>query len=402
VNIPVLSPRAERIPTSPAAVLRKRARALRAAGREVIELSSGDLDFPTPAHVIEAAHRAALAGETRYTNVDGIPELKDAVRASFSRHNGLSYDRDEIIVSNGSTQIIFNALLATLSPGDEVIVPSPYWAPYLEQVRLSDGTPIVIGCAQNNGFKLRAEDVRAAITPRTRWLVLNNPTNPSGVAYSTADLAAIAEVLLEHPQVWIIADGLYEHIVFNGKRAPTIAEVEPRLVNRTLVVSGVAKSYAMMGWRVGYAGGPALLIKAMTNIQSQTTSGASSISQAAALAALCGPQDLLAERAGILAAKRDLFVSLVNDCAGLSCSPPEATFYLLVSCAGVIGKRAPDGTQIATDRDFATYLLEKFDISVFPGRDFGLSPYIRLSFANAQAAIEEAGRRMQEACASLQ
>jgi aspartate aminotransferase len=398
----VLSPRAERITASPAAVLRRRAGALRAAGHKVIELSSGDLDFPTPAHVVEAAHRAALEGETRYTNVDGTPKLKEAVRASFARQYGLSYGRDEIIVSNGSTQIIFNALLATLSRGDEVIVPAPYWAPYLDQVRLVDGTPIVIPCVQNNGFKLRVEDLRAAITPRTRWLILNNPTNPSGVVYSTADLAAIAEVLLEHPQVWIIADGLYEHIVFDGKRAPTIVAVESRLTDRTLVVSGVAKSYAMMGWRVGYAGGPEPLIKAMTNIQSQMTSCASSVGQAAALAALCGPQDLLAERAAILAAKRDLFVSLVNDCAGLSCAPPEGTFYLLASCAGVIGKRAPDGARIATDRDFATYLLERFNVSVFPGQDFGLSPYIRVSFANAQGTIEEAGRRMRKACAELQ
>jgi aspartate aminotransferase len=400
-SVPILSPRVERVAASPASILRRRARELRDAGRDVIVLSAGDLDFATPDHVVAAAHGAMERGETRYTNVDGTPELKDAVRATFERQNGLVYGRDEIIVCNGSTQVMFNALLATLRPGDKVIVPSPYWAPYLDQVRLTDGTPVVVPCPQNNGFKLRPEDLRAAITARTRWVILNNPVNPSGAIYSAADLAALAEVLLEHPDVWTLADGLYEHIVFDGRRAPTMAEAEPRLKSRTLTVGGVAKTYAMMGWRIGYAGGPAALIAAMNKIQSQTTAGASSISQAAALAALSGPQALIAERAAILARKRDRFAAMLNQCDGLSCILPEGTFYLLVSCTGVIGKRTPQGRRIDTDRDFATYLLEAADLVVFPGEDLGISPYIRVSFAVPAETIEEAGRRIKRACAGL-
>jgi aspartate aminotransferase len=390
------------IGASPASILRRRARELREAGRNIIELSSGNLSFATPDHVIAAAHAAAQRGETRYTDVDGTPELKDAVRAALLRDNHLSYARDEVVICNGSTQALFNALLATLAPGDEVVVPAPYWAPYLDQVRLTGGTPVIVPCPQNNGFKLRPRDLEAAITPRTRWLVINNPVNPSGAVYSGAELSELAAVLLQHPDIWILADGLYEHIVFDGLHAPTLAEIEPRLKPRTLTVSGVAKAYAMMGWRIGYAAGPANLIRAMINIQSQTTSCASSISQAAAVAALRGPQDLLSERASILRAQRDLFAGIVNNCAGLSCTPPEGTFYLLVSCAGLIGKRSPEGRQIRTDRDVAAYLLEHADVAVFPGEDFGLSPYIRVSFANSPSTIEEAGRRLRRACEALQ
>ena len=396
-----ISPRISRIKASPASILRRRARELRAAGRDVIELSSGDLDFATPDHVIAAAHAATLRGETRYTNVDGTPELKDAVRAAFQRRNGLSYERDNIIICSGSTQALYNALLATLAPGDEVIVPAPYWAPYLDQIRLTDGAPVVVPCAQNNGFKLRPEDLRAAITARTRWLILNNPVNPSGAVYSPDELAGIADVLLQHPQVWVLADGLYEHIVYGDDHAPTLAEIEPRLFQRTLTVSGLAKSYAMMGWRIGYAGGPAPLIQDMIKIQSQTTSCASSISQAAAVAALNGPQDLLRERAGVLAQRRDAFVRLLNRCEGLSCPVPEGTFYLFVSCAALIGKRTPGGQRIDTDRDLAAYLLDTVDVAVLPGTDCGLSPYIRASCANSLEIIEEAGRRIARACGEL-
>ncbi|UGY17771.1 pyridoxal phosphate-dependent aminotransferase [Bradyrhizobium septentrionale] len=399
---PILSPRMSGIKASPASVLRRRARELRAAGREIIELSSGNLDFPTPDHVIAAAHQAARRGETRYTDVDGTPELKRAVQAALLRDHQLDYEPNEIVITNGSTQALFNALLATLAPEDEVIVPAPYWAPYLDQVRLAGGMPVIVPCAQNNGFRLRAEDLQAAISPRTRWIVVNNPVNPSGALYSPEDLAEIAAILMRHPDVWVLADGLYEHIVFNGAPAPTLAEIEPRLKPRTLTVSGLAKSYAMMGWRIGYAAGPAALIREMITIQSQTTSGASSISQAAAIAALDSAQDVLAERAAILRARRDRFSELVNGCSGLSCTPPEATFYLLVSCAGVIGKRASDGKLIATDRDFSSYLLEQADLVVFPGEDFGLSPYIRVSFANPSSTIEEAAKRLKRACEALQ
>ncbi|WP_249780354.1 pyridoxal phosphate-dependent aminotransferase [Bradyrhizobium sp. dw_411] len=400
--MPALSPRMSGIHASPASILRRRARELRASGLDIIELSSGNLDFATPDHVIAAAHAAALRGDTRYTDVDGTPELKQAVRAALLRDHHLSYAQDEIIIGNGSTQALFNALLATLAPGDEVIIPAPYWAPYLDQVRLAGGVPVVVPCPHNNGFRLRPEDLQAAITPRTRWLILNNPVNPSGAVYSREHLSDIATVLLQHPPLWILADGLYEHIVFGERCAPTLAEIEPRLTPRTLTVSGVAKTYAMMGWRIGYAAGPAALIGEMTKVQSQTTSGASSIGQAAAVAALNGPQDLLRERAIVLRAKRDLFVGILNDCAGLSCEPPEGTFYLMVNCAGEIGKAPPDGKTIRTDRDFAAYLLEQANLVVFAGEDFGLSPYIRVSFANSNAAIEEAGRRLKHACERLQ
>jgi aspartate aminotransferase len=399
--MPVLSPRMSRISASPASILRRRARELREAGRDIIELSSGNLDFATPDHVIAAAHAAAQRGETRYTDVDGTPELKEAVRAALQRHNNLAYAQDEIVICNGSTQALFNALFATLAQDDQVIVPAPYWAPYLDQVRLAGGMPVIVPCPQNNGFKLRPGDLRAAITARTRWLIINNPVNPSGAVYSRQELSDIAAVLLQHPDIWILADGLYEHIVFDGLHAPTLAEVEPRLKPRTLTVSGIAKAYAMMGWRIGYAAGPAALIRAMINIQSQTTSCASSVSQAAAVAALSGPQDLLHERASVLRARRDLFAGILNGCAGLSCEPPQGTFYLLVACAGVIGKRSSDGREIRTDRDFATYLLEYADVAAFPGEDFGLSPYIRVSFANSEATIEEAGRRLKRACEAL-
>jgi aspartate aminotransferase len=397
----MLSRLMERIAASPASVLRARARALRAAGRDVIELSSGDLDFPTPAPVIEAAHQAALRGETGYTNVDGTLELKDAVRMQFQRQNGLEYGRDEIIICNGSTQALFNALLAMVSPGDEIIVPAPYWAPYLDQVRLAGGTPVVVRCPQNNGFKLRPDDLRSALTGRTRWVIINNPVNPTGAVYAPDELQALAAVLLPCPNVWVLADGLYEQIVFEGRHAATIASAEPRLKARTLTVGGVAKSYAMMGWRIGYAGGPSALIQAMTKIQLQTTSGASSISQAAALAALSGPQTMLAARVAVLAAKRDIFAARLNACTGLACGLPEGTFYLFVSCARVIGKRTPSGKRIETDRDFAACLLDAADVVVFAGQDCGLSPYIRVSFANPLATIEEAARRIHRACSAL-
>jgi aspartate aminotransferase len=282
-----------------------------------------------------------------------------------------------------------------------VVIPAPYWAPYLDQARLAGGTPVIVPCAQNNGFRLRADDLRAAITERTRWVVINNPVNPSGAVYSVEQLSEIAALLLQHPDIWILADGLYQHIVFDSLHAPTLAEIEPRLKPRTLTVSGVAKTYAMMGWRVGYAAGPAALIREMIKIQSQTTSCASSISQAAAVAALSGPQDLLSKRASVLQAKRDRFAEILNECIGLSCEPPAGTFYLLVGCAGVIGRRSPVGKTIRTDREFAAYLLESADVAVLPGEDFGLSPYFRVSFANSPSTIEESGRRLKRACEAL-
>jgi aspartate aminotransferase len=396
-----LSPRIGAVSASPASVLRRRARELHEAGRDVIDLSSGNLDFATPDHVVAAAHAAALQGQTRYTDVDGTPELKDAVRATLSRSHGLDYTRSGIVISNGATQALFNALFATLGDGDEVIVPTPCWAPYLDQVRLAGGHPVTLACAQNSGFKLKPDDLRAAITARTRWLIVNNPVNPSGAVYSRDELADIADVLRAHPDVWILADGLYEDIVFEDAIAPTLADVEPRLKSRTLTVGGVAKTYAMMGWRIGYAAGPADLIREMVKIQSQTTACASSISQAAAVAALNGPQGFLRERAEILRAKRDAFVEILNDCPGLSCTAPEGTFFLLVSCAGLIGKRVPDGKEIRSDRDVSACLLEAADVVVFAGEDLGISPYIRVSFANPLTTIEAGGDRIRRACEVL-
>ena len=390
-----------RIRLSPASFLRDRVQALRAAGRDVIALTSGDLDFPTPDHVVAAAHAAALRGETKYTSVDGIPALKDAIRLKFRRDNNLDYGADEILVANGSTQVIFNAFFATVDAGDEVVVPRPSWEPYLDQVRLAGGNPIVVPCAQNNGFKLRPEDLDAAITERTRWVVLNNPNNPTGAVYSRAELAALAAVLLRHASVHVLADDLYENIVFDGRRCEAIAAVEPRLKARTLTVNGVAKSYAMMGWHIGFGGGPKRLIREMIKIQSQSTSAASSIGQAAAVAALTGPQDLLLERAATLAGRRDAFVARLNRCPGLSCPSPEGTLYLFVSCAGLIGARTPDGKIIETDRDFAAYLLDTVNVAVVPGEDCGLSPYFRGSFAQPPERLAEASARIERACLAL-
>jgi aspartate aminotransferase len=399
--LPSLSPRAERIQASPAATLRRRMGELQAAGRDVIVLSSGDLDFPTPPHVVAAAHAAALRGDTRYTNADGTPELKDAIRAKLKRENGLEYDRDEVIACNGSIQAMFNAFMATLEPGDEVIVPAPYWPSYLGQVALAGGIPVTVPCPQNNAFKLRPEALETSITERTRWIVINNPTNPSGALYSRAELAAIAQVLLRHPRVGVVADDLYEHMIFDDREFATIAAVEPRLRDRVLVVNAVSKAYAMMGWRLGYAAGPRAIVGAMARIQSHTSSCPSSISQAAALAALSGPQDLLRERALALAGRRDMMVELLNRAAGLSCVPPPGTFYLLTSCAGVLGTITPDGKPIECARDFAGYLLESENVAVLPGEDCGVSPYVRISFALTPERLREAGARIVRACAAL-
>jgi aspartate aminotransferase len=396
-----LSPRLREIAASPAAVLRQRARELREAGRDIIELSSGNVDFPTPDHVVAAAHAAALRGETRYTDADGTPALKAAIRTALRRDHGLDYADDEIVATSGSTMAIFLTFFATLSPGDEVIVPSPYWAPYLDQVRLAGGTPVTVPCPQNNGYKLRPADLAAAISERTRWLIINNPVNPSGAVYSRADLTALADVLLRHPDIGIIADGLYEHFVFDGGAAPTLAQVEPRLKPRIVTVSGVAKSYGMMGWRLGYAAGPKTLMDELRKLLSQTTSCPSSISQAAAIAALTGPQDLLRERLATLVERRDRLVARLDQCPGLSCKAPEGTFFLVVSCNGLIGRRAPDGRVINTDRDVAAYLLDAAGVSVVAGQDYGASPSFRVNFANPIALLDDATNRITQACEAL-
>jgi aspartate aminotransferase len=396
-----LSPRLREIAASPAAVLRQRARELREAGRDIIELSSGNVDFPTPDHVVAAAHAAALRGETRYTDADGTPALKEAIRATLRRDHALDYAHDEIIATSGSTMAIFLTFFATLSPGEEVIVPAPYWAPYLDQVRLAGGTPITVSCPQNNGYKLRTADLAGAISERTRWLIINNPVNPSGAVYSYADLRTLADVLLRHPNIGIIADGLYEHFVFDGAPAATLAQVEPRLKSRIVTVSGVAKTYGMMGWRLGYAAGPKSLMDELRKLLSQTTSCPSSISQAAAIAALTGPQELLRERLGKLVQRRDRLVARLDRCHGLSCKAPEGTFFLVVSCHELIGRRTPDGQPINTDRDVATYLLDAASVSVLAGQDYGASPSFRVNFANPIELLDEAANRIAQACEAL-
>lgn len=385
--------------SSPAAAFRRKVIDLRSKGRTIIDLTAGDLDFPTPPHAVEAAVRAARRGDTRYTNVDGTPEMKDAVREHFRRQNGLHFDRSEIIITTGSSQAIANAFAVTVQPGDEVIIPNPSWATYAGQAAFAGGSPVFVSCAQNNGFKLRAADLAGAITERTRWIVINNPVNPTGALYAPTELAELCAVLRHHRRVQVLADNLYEHLVFDGRKAVTPLEVAPDLRNRTVTISGVAKSYSMMGWRIGYAAGPADLIADMTRIQYLTTSCPSSVSQAAA--ALLGPQDLLAERAEILRAKRDLLVDLIGGAAGLACVPPEGTFYLCVSCAGVIGRHGAKGGIIGTDADVSDYLLDEAGVAVLPGEAYGMPGYVRASFAVPTDDIQQAGRLIGEACRAL-
>lgn len=394
-------PQTQNMHSSPAAAFRRKVIDLRSQGRPVIDMTAGDLDFPTPPHVVEAAVAAARAGDTRYTSVDGTPELKDAVRGHFRRQNGLAFDRSEIIVTNGSSQAIATAFAVTLQRGDEVIVPSPCWATYCGQATLAGGVPVQVSCVQNNGFKLRPEDLDRAITPRTRWLVINNPVNPTGALYTRAELAELCDVVRQHPDVRVIADNLYEHFVYDGARAVTPLEAAPDLRDRMVTVSGVAKSYAMMGWRIGYAAAPADLVAEMTKVQYLVTSCASSISQAAATAALGGPQTVLTERLAILQEKRDLAVSLVNGCTGLAAIPPEGTFYLCISCAGVIGKKTPQGRALNSGDDVSDWLLDRASIALLPGEGYGLPNHVRMTFAVPTEQIHAAGRLIGEACSAL-
>jgi len=379
----------------------QRARALKAQGRDIIALSSGEPDFDTPDHIKDAAQRAMAAGQTKYTNTDGTPELKRAVVAKFKRENGLTYAPEQITVGTGGKQVIYNAMMATLEPGDEVVIPAPFWVSYPDIVVLAEGTPVPVSCPQNNGYKVRAADLDAAITPKTRWLILNAPNNPSGAAYTRAEMKALTDVLMRHPHVGVLTDDMYEHIIYDGLGFCTPAEVEPGLYERTLTVNGVSKTYAMTGWRIGYAGGPAPLIKAMAKLQSQSTSNPSSIGQAAALAALDGPQDFVKQRAAAFQQRRDRVVAMLNQCPGLACPKPEGAFYVYPSCAGVIGKRMPEGKTIQTDEDFVLYLLESEGVAVVHGAAYGMSPYFRISYATSMAQLEDACSRIKRACERL-
>jgi len=397
-----LADRLARVKPSPTMAITALATELKAAGRNVIALSQGEPDFDTPPNIREAGIAAIQRGETRYTVFDGRIELKEAICGKFKRENGLQYEPSQITVSNGGKQVLYNALVATLSPGDEVVIPAPYWVSYPEMVLLCDGEPVPVSCPQNNGFKLRPEDLDAAITPKTKWLILNSPSNPSGAGYTESDLKALAEVLLKHDHVWIMTDDMYEHVVYDDFRFTTIAQVEPRLYERTLTVNGVSKAYCMTGWRIGYAGGPRQLIKAMGAVQSNSTANPCSISQAAAIEALNGPQDFIPKHNLLFKERRDLMVDRLNRVPGLFCPRPEGAFYVYPSCAGLIGKRTPDGKVIEDDETFVRYLLEAEGVAVVHGAAFGLAPHFRISYATSNDELRDACTRIERACRALQ
>jgi aspartate aminotransferase len=390
-----------RIKPSPTIAVSQKARDLIAQGRDVIGLAAGEPDFPTPDNIKQAGLRAIERNETRYTAVEGIPELRRAIADKFRRENGLDYAPSQTLVSPGGKAIIFNAFMATLNPGDEVIIPAPYWVSYPDIVQLCGATPVIVETHEATGFRLTAEQLARAITPRTKWLMLNAPSNPTGAAYTHAHLAALAGVLVAHRHVWVLTDDMYEHILFDGFRFATMAQVEPQLQARTLTMNGCSKAYSMTGWRIGYCAGPEPLIKAMAAIQSQSTTMATSVSQWAAVEALNGPQDFIATRAVQFQARRGLVVSMLNQASGLRCPKPEGAFYVYPSCAGVIGKVAPSGRTIDTDEAFATALLEAEGVAVVHGAAFGLSPYFRISYATSQDVLIEACTRVQRFCGSL-
>ncbi|MBS0517082.1 MAG: pyridoxal phosphate-dependent aminotransferase [Proteobacteria bacterium] len=379
----------------------QKARDLIAAGVDVISLATGEPDFDTPGHVVEAAIAAMRAGQTRYTGTGGTPELRKAIVEKFRRDNDIVYDLSEVLASAGTKNTIFLALVASLNPGDEVIIPAPHWVSYTEMTKMAGGTPVVVTCAQNNGFKLDAQTLEQAITPRTRWLMLNTPCNPTGAVYSREDLLALAEVVRRHPQVLVMTDEIYEHILFDDVKFHSFAAVAPDLKARTLTLNGVSKGYAMTGWRVGFAGGPAELIAAMKKVQSQSLGSICSISQAAAVAALLGPQDYLKERAEAFQARRDRVMALLGAVPGLRCHRPEGAFYLFVECSGLLGKQTPKGGVLARDIEVAEYLLDEARVVVVNGTAYGISPYFRLSIATSLERLETACARIADAVARL-
>lgn len=374
---------------------------LKRQGQPVIVLGLGEPDFDTPDHVLLAAQQAMAQGDTHYTVLDGTPALKAAIQHKFRRDNGLEFAANEITVGAGAKQVIYNALMASLNPGDEVILPAPYWTSYADMVLIAGGVPVVLPCSEANGFRLTAEQLDAAITPRTRWVFLNSPSNPSGAAYSAEQLQPILSVVLRHPQVWVLADDIYEHILYDDRAFATPLAVMPALRERTLTVNGLSKSHAMTGWRIGFGAGPRALIAAMAVVQSQATSCASSISQAAAVAALMGPQDIVKERCRVFQARRDLVVASLNASPGLRCPVPEGAFYTYASCEGVLGRSTPGGVTLRTDVDFCDYLLREFLVAVVPGSVFGLAPYFRISYAASTADLQEACARIRRACEAL-
>jgi len=390
-----------RVKPSPTIAISTKAAELKAAGQDIIALSAGEPDFDTPDNIKQAAIAAINAGKTKYTTPDGIPELKQAICAKFKRDNGLDYTVKQVSVGTGGKQILYNALMATLNPNDEVIIPAPYWVSYPDMVLLAGGTPVIAEATMDNAYKLTADQLEAVITDKTKWLIFNSPSNPSGAGYSHAELKALTDVLLRHPHVWVMSDDMYEHLVYDDFKFCTPAEVEPQLYERTLTVNGVSKAYAMTGWRIGYAAGPEPLIAAMRKIQSQSTSNPCSISQWAAVEALNGPQDYIGTSRPIFQGRRDLVVKMLNDTKGISCHTPEGAFYVYPSIAECIGKVTPSGKRIETDEDFATELLSEHGVAVVFGAAFGLSPNFRVSYATSNAALIEACTRIQNFCASL-
>lgn len=399
--MPFLSDTLARVKPSPTIAVTTKAQQLKAEGKDVIGLGAGEPDFDTPQNIKDAAVRAIASGRTKYTAVDGIPELKAAICAKFLRENGLTYTPQQVTVGTGGKQILYNALMATCNPGDEVIVPAPYWVSYPDMVLLAGGTPVPVVAGIETNFKLTPAQLEAAITPKTKWFIFNSPSNPTGAGYSWDELRALCDVLMRHPHVWIMSDDMYEHLVFGDFEFCTPAQVEPALYDRTLTCNGVSKSYAMTGWRIGYAAGPVALIKAMGTIQSQSTSNPCSVSQYAALEALTGPQDFLAENRKLFERRRDLVVSMLNAAEGVTCPNPEGAFYVYPDIAGCIGKATPGGTVISNDEVFATALLEETGVAVVFGAAFGLSPNFRVSYATSDDVLREACGRIQRFCASL-
>ena len=396
-----IAKRLERIKPSPTMAITAKAAELRAQGHNVIGLGAGEPDFDTPENIKQAGIDAIRKGKTKYTTVDGTPELKAAIARKFRRDNELDYDITQINVGSGGKHVLYNALMATLNSGDEVIIPAPYWVSYPDMVLLAEGTPVIVPTDEANGFKLQPEELEAVITPKTKWFIFNSPSNPTGAAYSQAEIAGLAEVLQRHSHVHILSDDIYEHLVYDGFEFATVAQVAPELYSRTLTMNGVSKGYAMTGWRIGFAGGDVALIKAMAKIQSQSTSNPSSISQVAAIEALDGPQVSIGERNGTFCERRDLVVSMLNQAEGITCHRPEGAFYVYPSCAGLIGKKTPDGTTIENSEDFAAYLLNGEGVAVVHGAAFGLDPFFRISYATATELLTEACERIQRAAASL-
>ncbi|MBX4948643.1 pyridoxal phosphate-dependent aminotransferase [Rhizobium binae] len=397
----VIADRLKNVSISASAAMTQRARELAAKGIKVVSLSSGEPDFPTPAHAIEAAHAAALAGDTKYPPMDGTPALKAAIIRKFKRDNNLDYDASQIVVSGGGKQVIFNAMLATCNPGDEVVIPTPSWVSYADIVKFAGGVPVAVPCHEQTGFKLHPEDLEAAITPRTKWLFLNFPNNPTGAACSRAEMTAIAEVMLRHPNVWIMTDDIYEHLVYDDFQFCTIAEVEPRLYDRVLTMNGVSKAYAMTGWRLGFCAGPKDLISAISNVNGQNGGGIATLTQAAATAALDGSQDLLKERAAIYKTRRDFVLDKLSQVEGLRCHRPEGAFYIYPNISGLIGKASKGGRKIETDVDFVMALVEEHHVATVQGAAYGMSPFFRISYATSLEKLGEGCARIAQFCKDM-